>query len=78
LPAPKKAPQRGAFFDAAGLEPISMQHAGGVLRPPVQKLVASIAFRKAESAIESGCRPTPEEGAPQRGAFFDAAGLEPI
>ena len=33
-----------------------MQMSGGHLLPLVQKLVATIRFRKAETAIESGCR----------------------
>ena len=36
-----------------GFEPISMQQPGGLLRPPVQKLAATILFACGEKAIES-------------------------
>ena len=41
-----------------GFEPISMQQPGGLLRPPVQKLAATILFACGEKAIESLIRKT--------------------
>lgn len=42
-------PLGGVFvsIETTGLEPISMQAASGILRPPVQKLVATIRFAPA-------------------------------
>ena len=42
-------PLGGVFvsIETTGLEPISMQDASGILRPPVQKLVATIRFAPA-------------------------------
>ena len=71
------------FFDSqwkAGLEPIAEQHAGGMLLPPVQTLVATIIFaRKGKNAnrvlLFYGKKTT------QRVVFFDSqwkVGLEPI
>ena len=41
------------FYAQKGLEPTSMQMSGGHLRLPVQKLAATLIFRKAGNAIES-------------------------
>jgi len=43
----------GVFYTGLGFEPIQMQHPGGVLLPPVQKLVASLQFAQGKLAIES-------------------------
>ena len=37
-------------FAMMGFEPFRMQHAGGMLLPPVQKLVATIIFAKGKNA----------------------------
>lgn len=45
-PPKNKHPSWGAYFLPLrlGFEPIQMQYAGGILRPPVQKLVATLRF----------------------------------
>ena len=48
----KKGEAKASLFYLvyAGLEPIKMHHAGGILLPPVQTLVATLIFAKGKNA----------------------------